>query len=234
MVIKTKATIHLNAWKVAVGVNSALSNWLNNKLELCVSFDSWDLGYTANKEVWLDSCWLGLPWIFGTVLRFSGTKSINWLECFWAVCTPSEYGAELNSTINPDLHSESNMTISFSWIDIILRALNALWIDPTISWSLGLAWVTIIIAGSSWAKCSKRFCPVNAVVIAKMWAVKVAETIVIIGMQSCKEISIAGSLFGIEHCFAGLSFVSPLKSSFLMDATTKQYVKEGLPLKSKA
>ncbi len=67
-----------------------------------------------------------------------------------------------------------------------------------------------------------------------MWAVKVAETVVIIGTQSYKEISIAGSLFGTGHCFAGLSFVWPLKTSFLMDAITNQYVEEGLSLKSKA
>ncbi len=65
-------------------------------------------------------------------------------------------------------------------------------------------------------------------------AVEVAETVEIIGMQSCKEFSIAGSSFGTGRCFAGLSFVWSLESSFLTDATTNQYVEEGLSLKSKA
>jgi hypothetical protein len=65
-----------------------------------------------------------------------------------------------------------------------------------------------------------------------MWVVEVAETVVIIGTQSRKELSIAGLSFATGHCFAGLSW--PLKPSFLTDATINQYdVGEGLSLKSK-
>ncbi len=182
------------------------------------------------------------------------------LRLVWTSCVTSKWRIGIKLTINlqpSGSPSECNMTISFSWIDIVLRALNALWINATISWSLSLVWVAMRNEGSSWMQCSKRhlarvaiaiviaelswtqsskrFCPFNAVIIAKMWVnlvVKVAETFGIIGMQSCKEISIAGLSFGTGRCFAGLSFVWPLKSSLLTDATTNQFVEEGLSPKN--
>jgi hypothetical protein len=65
-------------------------------------------------------------------------------------------------------------------------------------------------------------------------AVEVAETVEIIGTQSCKEISIAGSSFGTGRCFAGLSIVWPFENSFVTDATTNLNVEEDLSLKDKA
>ena len=153
LAIKTEATINLNAWKEVVGANPAPSDWLNNKLELCVSFDSWDLGRTANKEVQLDSCWLGLcP---GSLELFSGTEStINWLECFWVACAPSEYGVELNSTIT-EIRSK------------LVWAAKRVRMNATIRLSLELVWGTIIIAGLSLTQSSKRFGAFNIVIIAE-------------------------------------------------------------------
>ncbi len=134
-------------------------------------------------------------------------------EMFRMYSTPSQYGFKNRSTINWKLTIEVEAMDGNINVPKAMHESFLLGMDISINWKIGCI--------------SMLRLNVNITINCQIDAI-------ILGMWSCKELSIAGLWFRTGRCFAGLSIVGPFENSFVTDATTNLNVEENLSLKDKA